>query len=88
MVGSLCVAMFFSPCIEIERTISRPVSWMAWNTDSVPDLPSRTVLGMVLLVIWAQRSREDPVSQFLEHHEKRVTARAGGAGRSGLLLDL
>ena len=74
MVASLCVAMFFSPCIEIEAYYLTAgfLGWHGILTVSLIYLVA-TVLGMVLLVDLGLKGAERIRSHFLEHHEKRVT---------------
>lgn len=70
---SLFVAMFFSPCIEIEAyyfTAGR----MGWKGIALVSLTYLliTVLGMVLLVSLGHKGIEKLNCDFLEHHEKRL----------------
>lgn len=74
LVVSLCVAMFFSPCLEIEALYFKAgfLGWKAILIVSVVYLAS-TVAGMVLFVDLALRGARKIRSRFLEHHERRVT---------------
>ena len=74
MVGSLCVAMFFSPCIEIEAYYLT-AGFLGWHGILIVSLIylAVTVLGMVLLVDLGLKGAERIRSHFLEHHDKRVT---------------
>ena len=74
ITASLCLAMFFSPCIEIEAYYFTAGSqgWPGILLVSLIYL-GVTVLGMVLLVDLGLKGAERIRSPFLEHHEKRVT---------------
>jgi nickel/cobalt transporter (NicO) family protein len=74
MVGSLCVAMFFSPCIDIEAYYLT-AGFLGWHGILIVSLIYLvvTVLGMVLLVDLGLKGAQRIRSHFLEHHEKRVT---------------
>jgi hypothetical protein len=74
LVVSLSVAMFFSPCIELEAYYFSAGS-LGWPgillVSSVYLLV--TVLGMLVLVDLGLKGARRIRSNFLEHHEKRVT---------------
>ena len=74
IVASLCVAMFFSPCIEIEVYYFNAgiLGWSGIWIVSVIYLVV-TVLGMVLLVDLGLRGAKKIRSHFLDHHEKMIT---------------
>jgi hypothetical protein len=74
LVASLCVAMFFSPCLEIEAYYFAAGS-LGWSGIALVSLVYvvATVLGMVLLVDLGLRGASKIRSRFLEEHEKRVT---------------
>jgi hypothetical protein len=74
LVASLSAAMFFSPCIELEAYYFSAGS-LGWPgillVSSIYLLV--TVLGMLVLVDLGLKGAQRIRSQFLEHHEKRVT---------------
>ena len=74
IVVSLCIAMFFSPCIEIEVYYFNAgiLGWSGIWIVSVIYLVV-TVLGMVLLVDLGLRGAKKIRSHFLDHHEKMIT---------------
>ena len=74
IVASLCVAMFFSPCIEIEAYYFA-AGTLGWTGILVVSLIYIlvTVLGMLLFVDLGLKGARRIRSHFLEHHEKRVT---------------
>ena len=74
IVASLSLAMFFSPCIEIEAYYLTASSqgWPGILLVSLVYL-GITVLGMVALVDLGLKGAERIRSPFLEHHEKTVT---------------
>jgi hypothetical protein len=74
VVMSLCVAMFFSPCLEIEAYYFTAgfLGWKGIIAVSVIYLIV-TVLGMVILVDLGLKGIERIRSHFLEHHEMKVT---------------
>jgi hypothetical protein len=74
LVASLCVAMFFSPCLEIEAYYFAAGS-LGWSGIALVSLVYvlATVLGMVLLVDLGLRGAEKIRSRFLEEHERKVT---------------
>jgi nickel/cobalt exporter len=74
IILSLTLAMFFSPCLEIEAyyfTAGR-LGWAGILTLSGIYL-FVTVSGMVLLVYLGLRGIERLRSHFLEHNEKKIT---------------
>ncbi|MCH8028150.1 MAG: hypothetical protein IID63_08520 [candidate division Zixibacteria bacterium] len=74
IVASLCVAMFFSPCIEIEVYYFNAgiMGWSGiWIVSAIYLVV--TVLGMVLLVDLGLRGAKKIRSHFLDHHEKLIT---------------
>lgn len=74
IVMSLGIAMFFSPCIEIEAYYftAGTFGWTGIAAVSIIYLIV-TVLGMLLLVDLGRRGVEKIKWRFLEHHEKKVT---------------
>jgi hypothetical protein len=74
IVTSLGVAMFFSPCLEIEAYYFTAGA-LGWGGIAVVSMVYLivTVLGMLLLVDLGRRGVEKMKWHFLEHHEKRVT---------------
>lgn len=78
LVASLCLAMFFSPCIEIEAYYFSAgiLGWHAIVAVSLVYLVL-TVTGMVVLVDLGLKGAARIRSRFLENHEK---------GATGLLL--
>jgi len=74
LAASLCVAMFFSPCIEIEAYYLTAgfLGWRGIITVSSIYLVV-TVLGMVVLVDLGLKGAKKIRSHFLEHYEKKVT---------------
>ena len=74
LVASLSAAMFFSPCIELEAYYfnAGALGWPGILLVSSVYLVV-TVLGMVVLVDLGLKGARRIRSQFLEHHEKRVT---------------
>ncbi len=74
LVASLCVGMFFSPCIEIEAYYftAGALGWQGIAAVSLVYL-SATVAGMVVLVDLGIKGASRIESHFLEHHEKGVT---------------
>ncbi len=74
IIGSLSLAMFFSPCIEIEAYYFSAglIGWSGIFIVSVVYLIV-TVLGMLILVDLGLRGVKKLNWHFLEHHEKRVT---------------
>lgn len=74
IIASLSVAMFFSPCIEIEAYYfyAGQQGWIGIAIVSIIYFVV-TVLGMIALVYLAFQGMEKFKWHFLEHHEKRVT---------------
>jgi len=73
IVFSLCVAMFFSPCLEIEAYYftAGGHGWAGIGILSAAYL-LLTVLGMVVLVHFGLKGVERFNFHFLEHHEKTI----------------
>ncbi len=74
IILSLCLAMFFSPCIEIV------VYYLPAGSQGVPGIIIVsliylvvTVSGMVLLVDLGRKGIEKIKWHFLDHHEKLIT---------------
>lgn len=74
IIVSLSVAMFFSPCIEIEAYYfhAGTLGWAGVVTVSIVYLLV-TVLGMLILVDLGIRGTKRMRSHFLEHNEKKIT---------------
>jgi hypothetical protein len=74
LVASLCLAMFFSPCIEIEAYYFSAgiLGWQGIVAVSLVYLVL-TVTGMVVLVDLGLKGAARIRSRFLERHEKGVT---------------
>jgi nickel/cobalt transporter (NicO) family protein len=74
LIFSLCLAMFFSPCLEIEAYYLKAgfLGWKAVGTVSLVYLVT-TVIGMLFSVDLALRGARRIRSHYLEHHERRVT---------------
>jgi nickel/cobalt transporter (NicO) family protein len=74
LIFSLCLAMFFSPCLEIEAYYLKAgfLGWKAVATVSLVYLVT-TVIGMLFSVDLALRGARRIRSHYLEHHERRVT---------------
>jgi hypothetical protein len=74
LVVSLCVGMFFSPCLEIEAYYftAGALGWQGIIAVSAVYLVV-TVAGMVLLVDLGLKGAARIESHFLEHHERAVT---------------
>ncbi len=74
IVATLSIAMFFSPCLEIEVyyfTASR-LGWIGIGIVSVIYF-FVTVVGIILLVYLASKGVEKLKWHFLEHHEKLIS---------------
>ena len=73
IIMSLGVAMFFSPCIEIEAYYftTGTYGWTGIAGISIIYLIV-TILGMLLLVDFGRKGVEKMKWQFLEHHEGKV----------------
>ena len=74
IVASLCAAMFFSPCAELEAYYlsAGRLGWPGVIAVSAVYLVV-AVLGMIVLVDLGLRGIERIRSSYLEHHERRVT---------------
>jgi len=74
IVATLCLSMFFSPCLEIEAYFftAGTLGWPGIATVSLVYLVV-TVAGMVVLVDLGLKGAARIQSHFLEHHEKAVT---------------
>jgi hypothetical protein len=74
VVASLCIGMFFSPCLEIEAYYfaAGALGWQGIATVSLVYLVV-TVTGMVLLVDLGLRGAARIRSHLLEHHDQAVT---------------
>ncbi len=73
IITSLCIAMFFSPCIEIEAYYFKAGTggWFGITIVSIVYLIV-TVLGMLLLVDLGRKGVEKIKWHFLEHHERKI----------------
>ncbi|MFA7421777.1 MAG: sulfite exporter TauE/SafE family protein [Melioribacteraceae bacterium] len=74
IVFTLSVAMFFSPCLEIEIyyfTASR-LGWLGITVVSVVYF-FITIIGMVLLVYFGSKGIKKLQWHFLEHHDKLIS---------------
>jgi putative Mn2+ efflux pump MntP len=74
VVGSLALAMFFSPCLEIEAYYftASALGWTGILTVSLVYL-GVTTSGMIILVGLGLRGMEKLRWTFLEHHARLVT---------------
>ncbi len=74
IVAALSMAMFFSPCLEIEAYYFTAAlfGWLGILTVSIVYL-SVTVTGMAILVDLALRGVQKIRWHFLEHHERGLT---------------
>ncbi len=74
IIATLCLAMFFSPCLEIEAYYFQAgtAGWPAIILVSSVYV-AVTVAGMVLLVNLGINGVRRVKSSFLEHHEKLVS---------------
>jgi sulfite exporter TauE/SafE len=74
IILTLCMAMFFSPCLEIETIYfsAGTLGWIAIAAISAIYLIV-TVSGIVILVALGCKSIEKFNWHFLEHHEKKIT---------------
>jgi hypothetical protein len=75
IVVSLCVAMFFSPCLELEAYYftAGALGWRGIGVVSTIYF-FVTVIGMIVLVDLGRRGAQKIKSHFLEHHEKGITS--------------
>jgi hypothetical protein len=73
IITSLSIAMFFSPCIEIEAYYftAGTFGWLGIAVVSIIYFIV-TVSGMLLLVDLGRKGVEKIKWQFLEHHEKKI----------------
>jgi nickel/cobalt transporter (NicO) family protein len=74
IIFALALAMFFSPCLEIEVyyfTASR-IGWLGIGIVSTVYF-FITVLGMMLIVHFASKGVEKLQWHFLEHHDKLIS---------------
>ncbi len=73
IITSLSIAMFFSPCIEIEAYYftAGTFGWLGITVVSIIYFIV-TVSGMLLLVDLGLKGVEKIKWQFLEHHEKKI----------------
>ncbi|MHC1707872.1 MAG: hypothetical protein AB9842_10155 [Bacteroidales bacterium] len=74
ILTSLSIAMFLTPCIEIEAYYFQAgtIGWLGIFIVSIVYLFT-TVIIMLLLVYWGMKGAKTFKSHFLEHHEKRIT---------------
>lgn len=74
IILSVCIAMFFSPCLEIETFYfsAGPFGWKGIISISLVYLLV-TVSGIMALVAVGGRSLEKVNFHFLENHEKKIT---------------
>ena len=75
VVTSLSVAMFLTPCTEIEAYYFTAGALMGWYGITIVSITylAITVLIMVLLVYFGFRGFEKMRSQFIEHYDKQIT---------------
>lgn len=74
ILTSLTVAMFFSPCIEIEAYYftASSIGWLGiWIVSAV--YVAVTVLGMIILTSLGRKGIQKIKSHTLEHHERTIT---------------
>jgi len=74
IIATLCLAMFFSPCLEID-TYFITAGTHGWQGIAAVSFVYLfiTVAGMLLLVALGYNGLERFNLHFLEHHEKKVT---------------
>jgi nickel/cobalt exporter len=74
LLTSLSIAMFLTPCIEIEAYYFQAgtIGWIGILIVSAVYLIT-TVVVMLILVYWGMRGVRTFKSHFLEYHEKRIT---------------
>jgi chromate transport protein ChrA len=74
IILTLTIAMFFSPCLEIEAYyfVASSFGWRGIITVSII-YTSITIAGMLLLVWLGMKGVKKIKSHFLEHHEKTIT---------------
>ncbi len=74
ILASLSIAMFFTPCVELEAYYFQAgsIGWMGILIVSVV-YTLTTVLLMLILVYLGMKGANKIKSHFLEHHEKAIT---------------
>ncbi|MEW6702712.1 MAG: hypothetical protein AB1298_08320, partial [Bacteroidota bacterium] len=74
IVFSLSIAMFFSPCLEIEIYYFT-ASYMGWFGIGIVSLVYFfvTIFGMMFLVYFASKGVKRMQWHFLEHHDKLIS---------------
>lgn len=74
LIVSLCIAMFFSPCLEIETyyLAAGTYGWQGIGTISFIYLVV-TMAGITLMVWAGYQSLQKLRWHWLEHHEKQIT---------------
>ena len=74
ILTSLSIAMFLTPCIEIEAYYFQAgsIGWIGIFIVSAVYLIT-TVVIMLFLVYWGMKGANTFKSEFLEHHEKGIT---------------
>lgn len=74
LLSSLSIAMFLTPCIEIEAYYFQAgtIGWTGIFIVSVVYLIT-TLMVMLFLVYWGMKGADTFKSDFLEHHEKGIT---------------
>jgi len=74
ILTSLSIAMFLTPCIEIEAYYFQAgtIGWIGIIIVSAVYLLT-TIFIMLFLVYWGMKGASTFKSHFLEHHEKRIT---------------
>ena len=74
ILTSLSIAMFLTPCIEIEAYYFQAgtIGWIGIFIVSAVYLIT-TVVIMLILVYWGMKGARTFKSDFLEHHEKGIT---------------
>ena len=74
VLTSLSIAMFLTPCIEIEAYYFRAgiIGWSGIFIVSIVYLIT-TIIAMLLLVYTGLKGISRFRSHYLEHHEKRIT---------------
>jgi nickel/cobalt transporter (NicO) family protein len=74
IIASLALAMFLSPCLEIEAYYfqAAAMGWMGLLMVSVVYV-ILTVSGMLILVFLANKGVQAIQSHFLDHHEKLIS---------------
>ncbi|MFZ4704623.1 MAG: hypothetical protein ACOYMF_01320 [Bacteroidales bacterium] len=74
ILASLSIAMFLTPCAEIEAYYFQAgiIGWTGIFTVSAVYIIT-TLVVMLLLVYWGMKGVNMCISHFVEHHEKRIT---------------